>query len=69
MKALDIASIFINRYGKTLALTNLTLNKLVYFAQVESLRNNPECPLNSYPLVTNCITLCRFYTVQNLHTV
>lgn len=44
MKALDIASIFIDRYGKTLALTNLTLNKLVYFAQVESLRNNPECP-------------------------
>ncbi|WP_018142390.1 Panacea domain-containing protein [Alloscardovia criceti] len=45
MKALDIASMFINRYGRVASLTNLTLNKLVYFAQVESLRRNPHAPL------------------------
>lgn len=45
MHALDIAGIFISQHGKTLALTNLTLNKLVYFAQVEALRETPAEPL------------------------
>ena len=45
MKSLDIAAIFIEKHGKTLTLTNLALNKLVYFAQVEALRNNPSQPL------------------------
>lgn len=38
MTALDIANAFIDRYSKDLHLTNLKLNKLVYYAQVESLR-------------------------------
>lgn len=38
MKSIDIANAFIERYGDKLQLTNLKLNKLVYYAQVESLR-------------------------------
>lgn len=38
MTALDIANAFIDRYSQDLHLTNLKLNKLVYYAQVESLR-------------------------------
>ena len=38
VKSLDVAYAFIARHGDNLALTNLKLNKLVYFAQVESLR-------------------------------
>lgn len=38
IKSLDVAYAFIARHGDSLALTNLKLNKLVYFAQVESLR-------------------------------
>lgn len=38
MKSIDIANTFISRYGSALSLTNLKLNKLVYFAQVESVR-------------------------------
>ena len=39
MRALDIANIFIIRHGNDINITNLSLNKLVYFAQVESLRS------------------------------
>ena len=38
IKSLDVAYAFIACHGDSLALTNLKLNKLVYFAQVESLR-------------------------------
>lgn len=40
MRSLDIANIFIGRHGEDIALTNLTLNKLVYYAQVEAIREN-----------------------------
>ncbi|WEV58528.1 DUF4065 domain-containing protein [Bifidobacterium sp. ESL0728] len=39
MKAIDIANLFIVRHGEDEYLTNLKLNKLVYYAQVESLRS------------------------------
>ncbi|MFC2745543.1 MAG: Panacea domain-containing protein [Parascardovia denticolens] len=38
MKAIDVAGMFIQRHGDSIHLTNLSLNKLVYFAQVESIR-------------------------------
>jgi uncharacterized phage-associated protein len=40
LKSLDIANLFIEKYGKSAFLTNLKLNKLVYFAQVEALRED-----------------------------
>lgn len=40
MKSLEIANTFILRHGEGLGLTNLKLNKLVYYAQVESIREN-----------------------------
>lgn len=39
-KSIDIANLFIKRYGKSSFLTNLKLNKLVYYAQVEALRED-----------------------------
>lgn len=38
MRSVDIANMFIEERGDSLVLTNLKLNKLVYFAQVESVR-------------------------------
>lgn len=38
MLSIDIANLFIVRHGKDLRPTNLSLNKLVYYAQAESLR-------------------------------
>lgn len=38
MRAIEIANLFIRYHGNDLYLTNLKLNKLVYYAQVESLR-------------------------------
>lgn len=38
MKSIDIAYAFLSGHGASLELTNLKLNKLVYYAQVESLR-------------------------------
>lgn len=38
MKSLDVANTFIARHGKNSPITNLKLNKLVFFAQVESLK-------------------------------
>lgn len=38
MKSVDVANAFIRRHGQAMELTNLKLNKLVYYAQVESLR-------------------------------
>ncbi|OUP09796.1 type II toxin-antitoxin system antitoxin SocA domain-containing protein [Collinsella sp. An2] len=40
MKSIDIAYAFINMNDASLELTNLKLNKLVYYAQVEALRRN-----------------------------
>lgn len=45
MRSIDIANLFIVRHGEDLQLTNLSLNKLVYFAQVEALRRRPGKPL------------------------
>ncbi|PST46242.1 hypothetical protein CPA40_06570 [Bifidobacterium callitrichos] len=53
MQSLDVANLLITRYGNEIELTNLKLNKLVYFAQAISLRKYgtplflQECPLNS----------------------
>ncbi|RBP98289.1 hypothetical protein CRD60_03170 [Bifidobacterium aemilianum] len=49
MNSLDVANLLIDRYGSTTIMTNLMLNSLVYFAQVESLRNNHT------PLFTDAI--------------
>lgn len=38
MKSIQVANAFILRHGSDIDITNLVLNKLVYFAQVESLR-------------------------------
>ena len=38
MKALDVARYIVEHWGDKVVITNLKLNKLVYFAQVESLR-------------------------------
>lgn len=38
MKSIQVANAFILRHGSSIVITNLVLNKLVYFAQVESLR-------------------------------
>ena len=40
MKALDVANYFIAKYGDRVAMTNLKLNKLVYFAQAMSLKQH-----------------------------
>lgn len=40
MKSIDVANAFINRYGKDNLITNLKLNKLVFYAQVESLKKH-----------------------------
>lgn len=45
MRSIDVANLFIQRCGQSLYLTNLSLNKLVYFAQVEALKARPERPL------------------------
>lgn len=42
MRAIDVANAFIARHGDEVVLSNLSLNKLVYFAQVESLRATGE---------------------------
>ncbi len=39
MWSIDIANTFIEEYGDRLQLTNLKLNKLIYFTQVEALHN------------------------------
>lgn len=39
MHSIEIANLFVKRHGSDLYLTNLKLNKLVYYAQAESLRN------------------------------
>ena len=38
MKSIQVANAFILRHGSDIDITNLVLNKLVYFAQVEFLR-------------------------------
>lgn len=40
MKSIDIANAIIAGYGSEIFITNLKLNKLVYFAQVESVRDD-----------------------------
>ena len=38
MRSIDVANAFVRDFGRDMQLTNLKLNKLVYFVQVESLR-------------------------------
>ena len=45
MKSLDVANILIAKYGDEINITNLSLNKLVYLAQVEALKADPSKPL------------------------
>ena len=40
MKSIDVANAFIFRYGRNNLITNLKLNKLVFYAQVESLKKH-----------------------------
>lgn len=49
MKAIDVANTFIANHGDKIELTNLKLNKLVYYAQVECLRAYGE-PLFDDPI-------------------
>lgn len=42
MKSIDVANYIIDRWGRQVELTNLKLNKLVYFAQAKSLRSTGE---------------------------
>lgn len=49
MRSTEVADIFISRHGDDVLLTNLSLNKLVYFAQVEFLRKY-QMPLFSDPI-------------------
>lgn len=49
MRSVDIANMFVEGCGGSFALTNLGLNRLVYFAQVESLRDGRG------PLFDDCI--------------
>lgn len=49
MRALAVANTFIAGHGSELMLTNLVLNKLVYYAQVESLRRTGR-PLFDDPI-------------------
>lgn len=45
MRSIDVAHMFIARQGEARWITNLSLNKLVYFAQVESLKMRNGTPL------------------------
>ena len=45
MRSIDIATLIVSRRSKKRAITNLSLNKLVYFAQVESLKTRNGVPL------------------------
>lgn len=38
MRSLEVANLLVSKHGATIKPTNLRLNKLVYFAQVESLK-------------------------------
>lgn len=38
MRAIEIANLLVDRHGRDAVLSNLSLNKLVYYSQVESLR-------------------------------
>ena len=38
MRSLEVANLLVSKHGATIRPTNLSLNKLVYFAQVESLK-------------------------------
>lgn len=52
MKSIQIANAFILRHGSDIDITNLVLNKLVYFTQVESLRETGK------PLFEDKIEAC-----------
>lgn len=45
MRSTDVAALIVSRQGEGRAITNLGLNALVYFAQVESLKTCGKTPL------------------------
>ena len=45
MRSVDVAALIVSRQSGKRAITNLNLNKLVYFAQVESLKTRNGAPL------------------------
>ena len=45
MRSIDIAALIVSRRSEKRAITNLSLNKFVYFAQVESLKTRNGAPL------------------------
>ncbi len=42
VQSIDVANYMIDKWGDQIVLTNLKLNKLVYFSQVDALRDNGE---------------------------
>lgn len=60
MRSVDVANMFVEEYGDSLTLTNLKLNKLVYFAQVEAVRSG--CG----PLFDDCIEAWEYGPVEPL---
>lgn len=49
MRSIEVANLLVSKHGATIKPTNLGLNKLVYFAQVESLK------MLGRPLFCDCI--------------
>lgn len=58
MESTDVAACLVARHGGELGITNLKLNKLVYFCQVESLRESGQ------PLFSDGIEAWRFGPVE-----
>jgi uncharacterized phage-associated protein len=58
MKSLDVANYLIDKHGAELTITNLKLNKLVYFTQVEALRKDGR------PLFDDCIQAWEYGPVE-----
>lgn len=58
MKAIEVANYLVREYGATTALTNLKLNKLVYFMQAVTLRRTGE------PLFDDAIEAWKYGPVE-----
>ena len=62
MNSIQVANAFILRHGSDIDITNLVLNKLVYFAQVESLRETGK------PLFEDKIEAWSYGPVERMST-
>lgn len=58
MKSIDVANYLIERWGQDYPVTNLKLNKMVYYAQVESIAMTGE------PLFDDCIEAWQYGPVE-----